>query len=69
MISQVVLGNKIDVEDSKRVVSSFRQRLKSKIVNAAADIIKKSYDLLPVKRSNSILRDQRKGSYQCRAGV
>ena len=58
---QVVLGNKVDVDDSKRMVSScyrFAQRdkeLEEGIFLTTSGINKTSHDLLPITRRDTLL--------------
>jgi GTPase SAR1 family protein len=52
----VVLGNKIDVEESKRVVSLCVVRWPdAPVANALSDLNQAGYDLLPVEGRHSVL--------------
>lgn len=64
-----MLGNKIDVEENKRVVSLGVPEWCRPFVNEDTDIIKTGHDFLPVQGWDSILRDQCKGGYQRRASI
>lgn len=68
----VVLGNKIDVEESKRVVSKVLgagdlERCRQ-LIDDGLDFNQEGYDLLPVQGRDSLLRDERKGGDQRGAG-
>jgi len=60
----VVLGNKIDVEESKRVVSFLQtvefgggRRASSLTRNGGLDLNEAGHDVLPVQRRDPVLRD------------
>jgi GTPase SAR1 family protein len=55
---QVVIGNKIDVEESKRMVS-WLDHMDARFTYRATDLIEARHDLLPVQRRHPILRDER----------
>jgi hypothetical protein len=61
----VVLGNKIDVEESKRVVCWRRGVVICQwLTDPSLDLDQAGHDLLPVKRGHPVLRDKRKGGDQ-----
>lgn len=55
---QVVLGNKIDVEESKRVVNFGTMVINWAVANPNLDFQQACHDLLPVQGRHPILRDQ-----------
>jgi len=64
----VVLGNKIDVEESKRVVGYYPRRMGYQwiwMLTQFTDLDEASHDFLPVERRHPLLRDECKGGYQC----
>jgi len=60
---QVVLGNKIDVEENKRVVSQ-SDHVPDELYLQGLDFSETCNDILSIKRANPILRDKCKGSNQ-----
>src|SRR6201992_1859073 len=61
--TQVVIGNKIDVEESKRVVSGCNQEAFTRVCSHYyLDILEESNDLLPVEGRPPVFRDECKGS-------
>lgn len=63
-MKQVVIGNKIDVEESKRMVSARCIPAEGWYADVCTDLFEARHDLLPVERRYSILRDECKGGNQ-----
>ena len=72
----VVLGNKIDMEESKRVVcfsfflGAFALCWSPLFIDVlVADFNQEGYDLLSIQGQHSVFRDQCKGGHQRRTGL
>lgn len=67
----VVLGNKIDVEESKRQVRVVLMLAEFHVLNKVVHVgdTEAGYDMVSVQRQHSLFRDIGKGSYQCGTGV